>query len=109
MQKAFSLQPDEQRQASQLEDEQRTLLAQFGSIELQRKAIRKRLPQIEEQQRTLVRNVVQRVGVTQFTAARLEQGNLLVDIPNAPEIQVEEQQPLGKTNGMPAGVVNQVP
>jgi hypothetical protein len=82
MQKAYSLQPDEVRQAKQLEDEQRQLLAQYGSLELQRKAIKKRLPQIEEQQRGIVRNAIGRIGVTQFSAARIDGTNLLVEVPD---------------------------
>jgi hypothetical protein len=84
MQKAFSLQPEEIRQTKQLEEEQRNLLAQFGAIEIQRKQIRKRLPQIEEEQRKLVRNVTQRVGIEQFNAARIDGGNLLLDLPDQP-------------------------
>lgn len=81
MTKAFSLQPEEQRMAKGLEEEQRNLLAQLGSISLQKKNIKKRLPQIEDEQRKLVRGVVARVGVDQFNAARIDGNNLILDIP----------------------------
>jgi hypothetical protein len=68
-------------QAKQLEEEQKTLLAQLGSIGLQKKAINKRMPQIEEEQRKLVRAVIQRVGVDQFNAARIDGNNLYVEVP----------------------------
>lgn len=95
MQKAYSLQPDEQRQVVQLEDEHRTLLAQYGALEIDRRRIRKRLPQIEEQQRALVRTVVGRLGVTQFNAARLEGPNLILDVPGDPQPQPQ----VIRTNG----------
>lgn len=82
MQKQFSLQPDEIRQARQLEDEQRNLLAQYGTLELNRRSIRKRLPQIEEQQRGLVRSVVGRLGISNFNAARIVEGAIQVDVPD---------------------------
>jgi hypothetical protein len=88
MQKAYNLQPDELRQVKQLEEEQRQLLAQYGSLELQRKAIKKRLPQIEEQQRGIVRNAVQRLGVTQFNAARIDGSNIVVDVPDGTPMAV---------------------
>src|SRR5215467_4368803 len=86
MQKAYSLQPDEMRQASQLEEEQKTLLARYGALEIDRKNIRKRLPQIEEQQRGLIRNIVQRLGIQQFNAARVDGNNVIVDTPDQPAL-----------------------
>lgn len=94
MQKSFSLQHDEQRDAMGFEDEQRNLLAQLGSMSLQKKAIMKRLPEIEEEQRKLVRRVVARVGVEQFSAARIANGNVLVDVPD--ELPIPSAQ---KVNG----------
>jgi len=102
MQKAFSLQPEEIRQARALEDEQRNLLAQLGSMSLQKKQITKRLPQIEEEQRKFLRSAVARVGVEQFNAARIEGPNLLVDIPDqpaAPPTGDGSQQSAAHTNG----------
>ena len=100
MQKAFSLQPDETRQVSGLEEEQKTLLARYGSMEIERKNIRKRLPQIEEQQRALLRNVVQRLGIQQFNAARIDGSNIILDLPDqpAPVVPTAEVVPQ-RTNG----------
>ena len=84
MQKAFSLNQDEQQQAAQLEGEHRDLLAQLGAISLDRKRIKKALPANEEKQRGLLRRVIDRHGVEQYTAARLQGTNLVVEIPDAP-------------------------
>jgi hypothetical protein len=102
MQKAFSLQPEEVRQARQLDDEQQRLLAQFGSLELQRRAIKKRLPQIEEQQRGIVRNAISRLNITQFNAARIDGTNLLVEVSDEPVSPVSTQQ----VNGAAAEATN---
>jgi DNA anti-recombination protein RmuC len=110
MQKAFSLQPEETQHAKQLEEEQRNLLAQLGSMGLQKKAINKRLPQIEEEQRKLVRGVVSRVGVEQFSAARIDGTNLLIEIPDAPAPAPAPALPVpidgGKPNGSAANIEN---
>jgi hypothetical protein len=105
MQKAFSLQPEEAQHARQLEEEQRNLLAQLGSMTLQKKAINKRLPQIEEEQRKLVRSAVGRCGVEQFSAARIDGTNLLIEIPDAPPAPL---MPIdgGKPNGSAANIEN---
>ena len=58
MQKAFSLQQNEMQQASQLDEERRNLLADYGAIELNRERIRNRLPQVEQAQRELVQRAV---------------------------------------------------
>jgi len=100
MQRAFSLQPEEHKQVQALETEQRNLLAQLGQMSLEKKRITKRLPQIEEAQRGLVRTVVQRVGVEVFNAARIDGANLLLDIPDAP--LAPPAPPDGKPNGSAA-------
>lgn len=102
MQKAFSLQPEEYQATRQLEEEQRSLLAQLGAMTLDKKRIRKRLPQIEEEQRKLVRGVVQRCNVQQFNAARIDGNNLLLDLPDAPPPPTAPAIDGGKPNGAPA-------
>jgi hypothetical protein len=102
MQKAYSLQPEEIRQAQQLQNEQRDLLAQLGSMSLEKKRISKRIPQIEEDQRKLVRSAVARVGVDQFSAARIDGSNLILEVPDqaAPAPPgASDQQSAAHTNG----------
>jgi len=101
MQKAYSLQPEEIRQAKQLEEEQRNLLAQLGSMSLQKKQITKRLPQIEEEQRRMIRGVVERCGVSQYNFARVDGSNLVVEVPDQPPPPMENSKPesAAHTNG----------
>lgn len=95
MQKAYSLSIEEQTEVSQLENEQRNLLAQLGAISIDKKRIKKALPANEEKQRALLRKIVERHGVTQYTAARLQSGNLVVEVPD----EAVEVIPPGKANG----------
>jgi hypothetical protein len=84
MQKAFGLQQNELFQAALLEDEHKTLLAQYGALTLEERRIRETLPQVEEKQRSLVRMVTDRIGIRQFITARIERGTLIVDLPDEP-------------------------
>jgi hypothetical protein len=82
MQKAFSLQPDEVRQAMAIDEERKNLLAQYGALELERKRVRKTLPTLDERQRGLVRTALSRLKIDQFNGARIDNGNLIVDLPD---------------------------
>lgn len=85
MQRAYSLQPNEQQEAAALEQEHRNLLAQYGALMIDKARIRKALPASEEKQRALLRRCLERHGVTQFNAARMDGPNILVELPDAPE------------------------
>jgi hypothetical protein len=82
MQKAFNLQPEEIRHASAIDEERKNLLAQYGALELERKRIRKTLPSLDERQRAMVRTVLSRLKIDQFNGARIDNGNLIVDLPD---------------------------
>ena len=84
MQRAYSLKPQEQQQAYQLEEQQKNLMARYGAITLERAAIRKQIPLLEEQQRTLLRSLLAAHNVSEFQAARIEGGNLMVQMPDEP-------------------------
>ena len=82
MQRAYSLQPNEQQEAAALEAEHRNLLAQYGALMIDKARIKKALPASEEKQRQLLRRCLERHGVTQFNAARMDGMNILVDLPD---------------------------
>ena len=84
MQRACGLQPDEIRQSRELDQLVNALYQQYGQIQRQREQIQERLPQVEDQQRALVRNVVARLGINVFHAARIVEPNILVDVPDEP-------------------------
>jgi hypothetical protein len=83
MERAYNLQPEEQQQQQQLEQEQRDCLAQFGALTLQRKACRKRLPEIEERQRSLITQVARRHGAANYLTARIAGTNLVCQFPDS--------------------------
>jgi hypothetical protein len=105
MQKAFSLQQNEMQQASQLDEERRNLLADYGAIELNRERIRNRLPQVEQAQRELVQRAVERVGVERYTTARFDRTNLVVELPDEPQLPAPP--PSGDAESHPNGAVKQ--
>jgi len=53
-------------------------LANIGAATLQLEAAKAQLPQIEQQQRQLTQEVIQRLGIQDFVGARIEEGNVIV-------------------------------
>ena len=102
MQKAYNLQPDELRQAMAIDDERKNALAQYGAVELERKRIRKLLPTLDERQRTMVRTVLSRLKIDQFNGARIDNGNLLVDLPDEAAAAATAPVALERVNGTAA-------
>jgi len=85
MQKAFSLQQNELNQANALEEERKNILAQIGALTLDMETARAALPVADQKRRQFLASLVQHYGVTDYRGARLENGNLICDLPDAPE------------------------
>jgi hypothetical protein len=94
MQRAFSLQPHEINQAQQIDEERKTVLAQIGALTLDMETARAQLPVVEQKRRQYLANLVQLYGITDYRAARLEGGNLICDLPDAPQAQAPPDPPL---------------
>jgi hypothetical protein len=94
MEKAFSLDQKETQAYAQLEDEQTKALASFGALTLDRKAARKRLELVQEQQRSFLRSALMHRDVANFVQARIGQGNIYCTLPDPPA-----EPPQGKANG----------
>jgi hypothetical protein len=105
MQKAYSLQPQEHKQLLAIEEEHKQLLARYGATQLDRKQILKAIPVCEEKQRSLMRDIIARQGVTQFNAARFDGANVIVDVPDEPVAEMlppAPQKAAKVINGAPA-------
>jgi len=96
MQKAFSLQQNEINQAQALEEERKNVLAQIGALTIDMENARAALPIVEQKRRQFLGALVQQYGVTDYRGARLENGNLICDLPDAP---VPAAIPPGRVNG----------
>jgi hypothetical protein len=97
VERAYSLQPHEAQQTQRLESEHQELLAQYGAATLQREQVHERLPNVQERQRALVGQVAARLGITDFKAARIANGNLIVVFaqdPDAPRVTMDGATPL---------------
>jgi hypothetical protein len=84
MQKAFGLQPNELAEAQQLDEERTRVLAQIGALTLDMETARAALPVVEQRRRQYLAKLVQQYGITEYRGARLENGNLICDLPDGP-------------------------
>ena len=84
MQKAYSLDPHEMRQAQQLDEERRTVLAQIGALTLDMEAARAQLPIVEQRRRQHLQSLVDQHGIKEYRSARIEGNNLICDMPDMP-------------------------
>jgi len=85
MQKAFSLQPNEMNQATALDEERKTVLAQIGALTLDMETARAALPVVEQKRREFLASLVKQYQVGDYRSARLEGSNLICDMPDPPQ------------------------
>ena len=82
MEKAYSLQPSEIQQSEEIQNDRQRLLAQFGALTLDLETCRAGITACADRERTVTRGVIQRLGVTEFQAARIAGTNLLCQVPD---------------------------
>jgi len=102
MQKAFSLQPKEIAQAQQLDQERTTVLAQIGALTLDMEAARAQLPIVEQKRRQYLAALVQQYGIIDYRAARMENGNLICEVPDEPTVAAPSVHPAHVNGGLEA-------
>ncbi len=88
MQKAFSLQQHEISQANALDEERKSVLAQIGALTLDMETARAQLPNVEQKRREFLAGLVKQYVAGDYRSARLENGNLVCDVPDAPEAKM---------------------
>ena len=65
-----------------LSEENKTTLATIGSLMLQLETAKKQLEVQQERERSILNMAVQRLGISQFRQARLDNGTLVVETPD---------------------------
>ncbi|HZF24035.1 MAG TPA: hypothetical protein VE030_11295 [Burkholderiales bacterium] len=95
MERSFRLLDYEAEQQTRMEQELQNTLANYGALTLQLEAVKARIPQVEERQRTFVGQVAARANAGQFQSARIANGHLICTVPD---------EPMGLPNPVPAGL-----
>lgn len=106
MQRAFSLQPYEVAQAQTLDQERQALFGRFGALTLEMEAVRAQLPSVEQRTRTMIQSFAQRIGVRNYSSARIDGANLICELPEeapqpTPPPAVIEHAEVQRINGEP--------
>jgi hypothetical protein len=79
---SHSLLPHEQQLVKTTQEEAQKAIAETGGLLLQLEQARKILDACQERQRMLVNMALARLGVTEFRQARIDGGNLIVEVPD---------------------------
>jgi hypothetical protein len=86
MERAYDMNPSEIGRAQRLESQNQELLARIGSATLELEQCKAQLPQIRDQQRALLSEIVGRHGIQNFVAARIDGHNIRVQLPDEPQV-----------------------
>lgn len=101
MEKSFPLDQKEAVLLSQLDQERTQALAQVGALSLDMEQARKNLDVAAERQRSFIRQALVARGVERFQNARVQEGALIVTMPEALPALALEPAPVERVNGSP--------
>lgn len=87
MEKTFPLDQKEAGLIAQLDQDRMQALAQVGALSLDMEQARKNLEATAERQRAFIRQAMMTRGVDRFDNARVQNGALIVALPDAPPMQ----------------------
>jgi hypothetical protein len=99
MEKSFKLDPKEAQLVAQFDQERTQALAMVGALSLDMEQAKKNLDSAAERQRAFLRQALVARGVEQYDNARMQNGTLLVTVPDQPE-------PPGVMPPVPGKVIN---
>jgi hypothetical protein len=105
MEKSFQLDQREAALIGQLDQERTQALAMVGALSLDMEQARKNLDNAAERQRIFIRTALSSRNVERYDNARVQNGSLIVTLPDsgfppAPELKLTE-----KVNGSPVEVI----
>jgi hypothetical protein len=83
MEKTFQLDQKELAMIAQADQERTQALAQVGALSLDMEQARKNLDAAAERQRYFIRQIVMNRGVERFESARVQNGAIVVTVPEA--------------------------
>ena len=84
MEKTFHLNDKEQAMLQQTDQERINALAQVGALSLDMETARKTLEAVQQRQQSFIRQAIVSRGVERFENARMQNGALIVTVPDEP-------------------------
>jgi hypothetical protein len=102
MEKTYQLDQREAGLFQQADQERTQALAVVGALSLDMETARKNLDVSAERQRMLIRQALSTRGVDRYENARLQNGALIVSMPDMPAAPDAEPAVIDRPNGRPA-------
>lgn len=101
MEKTYQLDQRESAMLNSLDQERTQALAAVGALSLDMETARKNLDAAQQKQQAFLRQAVMTRGVDRFENARMQNGALVVSLPDAPAstLSADIQKDIAKVNG----------
>jgi hypothetical protein len=89
MEKTYQLDQRETQQLQQMEQERTQALAAIGALSLDMETAKKNLENTQSKQRAFLERAVMMRNIDQYTSARMQNGALVVSLPDQPPMTAE--------------------